>query len=404
MVSVMLLTTEEVLQRNGFWYCLDSVWDTEELEPFEEVLPEHVFAKPLSRDYYYIKYPDIPRSESEEENSITVNGFRCKHVQWTSKICIRRFDAKRRNSNSSIKSRANSDLSVNNMSRRVTSLVEKTKYLHASKEIKYNENDERARAFFTRLLHNVPPPPVSDLQHTGVDSIQSIIVPSQRENEFDNIEVPNYNDFESNMLQPIENRQIMFGTSTLKKQKKVNFSLSSVNNDSASWNESIYGVAELVHPKMESKTSEILDITEESTYEKTNMSQGNQRTNSSIPVCTTWSEIMDTDDSLNDNFLSKDSLVSEEILSQSQCRDVIFADVTGDDEETEYAKFAIYKIYQTLKLEGGMIDSSPLKDLNVENVQEDKCGGTFETNSFFGSMYRLAPVDDIDDSVNSSWI
>lgn len=403
MVSVVLLTTEEVLQRNGFWYCLDSVWHTEELEPFEEVLPDHVFAKPLSRDYYYTKYPDIPRSESEEENSITVNGFRCKHVQWTSKICIRRFDAKQRKLNHSTKSRANSDLSVNNVSRRVTSLVEESKHLHASKEKIYNDNDERVRAFFARLLHNVPPPPLSDLQETGIDNNQSIIVPSQREQEFDNIEIPNYNDFEHKMLQPIENRQIMSGTSTLKKQKKVNFSLSLVNNDSASWNESIYGIAELVNPWTESNTDEIMDTADNLVYEKTNMSQGNEITNGSFPIYTSWSEIMDAC-SFNDTFLTKESLGSVEIVSQSQCRDVILADITGDDEETEYAKFAVYKIYQTLKLEGGMIDSSPLKDFNMENVEEDNCDGTSETNSYFGSMYRLAPVDDVDDSVNSSWI
>lgn len=402
MVSVVLLSTEEVLQRNGFWYCLDSVWVTEELEPFDDVLPEHIFAKALSRDFYYTKYPDIPRSESEEESSITVNGFRCKHVQWTSKIGIRKFDAERRNSNYSVKSRANSDLSVNNMSKRVTSLVEESKHLHASKETKYNENDERARAFFTRLLQNVPPPPMSDLPDTGIDNNLSIIVPSLQEKEFDNIEIPNYNDFENKMLQPIENKNIMFGTSTLKKRNKVNFSLSSVNDDSASWNESVYGVAELVHPT-DSNTSKILDGPEKLKYEKKNMSQGNQRTCSSLTVYTSWTEIMNVF-SLNDNFLSRDSLASEEIVSQSQCRDIIWADVTGDDEETEYAKFAIYKIYQTLKLEGGMIDSSPLKDLNMENVREDGCGSTSETNSFFGSMYRLVPVDDVDESVNLSWI
>lgn len=398
MVSLVLLSTEEVLQRNGFWHCLDSVWVTEDLEPFEEVLPEHIFAKALSRDIYYTKYPDIPRSESEEENSITVNGFRCKYLQWTSNICIRRFDAKRRNSSCSIKSRANSNLSVNNVSRRVTSLVEESTNLHASKENKYNENDEKVRAFFTRLLQNVPPPPVSDLQETGIYRNQSIIVPSLREKDFDKIEIPNYDDFENKMLQPIENRQV--GTSTLKKQKKVSFSLSSVNNDSASWNESIYGVEELVQPGTESITREILDNAETLEYETTNMSQG---TNSSVTVYTSWSEIVDAF-SLNDNFLSRDSLASEEIISQSQCRDVIMADDTEDDEETEYAKFAVYKIYQTLKLEGGMIDSSPLKDFNMENVQEDKCSSTTETNSFFRSMYRLAPVDDLDDSVNSTWI
>lgn len=403
MVSVVLLTTEEVLQMNGFWYCLDSVWDTVELEPFAEVLPEHIFAKPLSKDLYYTKYPDIPRSESEEENSITVNGFRCKHVQWNSQICIRRFDAKRKNSNCTTRSRAISDLSINNVSRRVTSLVEETKQSQDWKDKKYNENDERVRDFFTRLLQNVPPPPLSDLQNIETDGNQSLIIPSQREKEFDNIELTNYNDFKNKIVQPIENRQPSFGTSTLKKQKKVNFSLSSVHNDSASWNESIYGVAELVDGvETISNASEILDKVEKLKYEGTNMSQGNQRTYSSFTV-TSWSDIMDTF-SLNDNFLSRDSLASEEIVSQSQCRDIILADVMEDDQETEYAKFAIYKIYQTLKLEGRMMDSSPLKDFNMENIQENKCTNTSETNTFFRSMYSLAPVDDVEDSVNSSWI
>lgn len=394
MVSVVLLTTEEVLQRNGFWHCLDSVWFTEELEPFDEVLPEHIFAKPLSRDFYYTKYPNIPRSESEEETSMTVNGFTCKHAQWTSKISIRSFDAKRRNSNCSIKSRVNSDLSVNNVSKRVTALIEESKNLHASKQRNYIENDERVRAFFTRLLQNVPPPPVSDLQGTGMDSNRSINVPLQQEKEFDNMEIPNYNDFENKMLQTIENRQIIFGTSTLKKQKIENVSLGSVNNDSDSWNESIYGVAELIHHETGSNVEKL-------EYEKTNMSQGNQGTNSSFTVYTSWAAIMDAL-SLNDNFLSSDSLSSEEIVSQSKYRNIILADDTEDDEETEYAKFAIYKIYQTLKLEGGMIDSSPLKDFNMENVQEDKFGST--SGTFFGSMYRLAPVNDDDYSVNSSCI
>lgn len=402
MVSVVLLTTEEVLLRNKFWYCLDSVWVTEELEPFDEVLPEHVFAKPLSRDYYYTKYPDIPRSESEDENSITVNGFRYKHIEWSSKICIRRFDAKRRHSSCSMKP-ANSHLSVNNVSRRVTSLVEDSKHLHTLKEKKYNENDDKVRAFFTRLLQNVPPPPIEDLEDTEIVSNNSIIFAAQRETELDNIELPNYVDFENKMTQPNENRQNIYGTSTLKRQKKVNFSLSSVNNDLASWNESIYGVAELVHLETESNTIETLNNAENLEYEKTNMYQEIQRTNSSLTSYPSWSEIIETF-GINDKILSIESLATEEIVSQSQCRDVILDDVTENDEETGYAKFAVYKIYQTLKLEGGIIDSSTLKDFNMENVQKDKCSRISGTDSFFRSIYRLAPVDDIDDSVNSSWI
>lgn len=394
MVSVALLTTEEVLLRNKFWYCLDSVWVAEELEPFEEVLPEHAFAKPLSRDYYYTKYPDIPRSESEEENSITVNGFKYKHVEWSSKICIRRFDAKRRNSSCNFKS-ANSNLSVNNVSRRVTSLVEDSKLL-ASQEKIYNEDDDKVRAFFIRLMENVPPPPVEDLQDTGIDSNHSIIVSAQQETELDNFDLPNYDDFENKMFQTNKNRQIMPGTSTLKKQKEVNFSLSSIKSDSASWNESIYGVAELLH-------FEPLNKAENLENEKTNMYQDVQKTNNSLTSYSSWSEIMVTF-GINDTILSLESLATEEIVSLSQCRDVILDDVTEEDEDTGYAKFAIYKIYQTLKLEGVMMDSSPLKDFKMENVQEDKNSNTLETNLFFGSIYRIAPVDDLNNSVNSSWI
>lgn len=396
MVSIVLLTTEEVLQRNRFWYCLDAVWITEEMEPFEEVKPEHVYSKPVSRDFYYAKYPDIPRSESEDENSITVSGFKSKHHEWKSKICIRRFDAKRRSSNCSFKSQ-NSNPSLNDVSRRVTSLVDRSKELCTARVALRNEsNDEKVRAFFNRLLQSVPPPPIEYLQET-INSVNSSLLPSSPRNdeELNDLELPNYDDFEKDkMIQSDTN--VLPGTSTLKRnQRRVSFDTNSFKADFEhcdTWFENIYGVSDLLG--IDTKSNSLGD-------EETSIGEFDEElddpTNSA-----SWSDIVSRYGLDNSIVRSEESLeLMDEIISKSHCGDVVMSDVSqDDDDDSGYARFAVYKIYQSLKIDDGMTDSSSMKNFDGDNNEDNIEDKLFKsTLSFHGSVYRLAPIDDIDASV-----
>lgn len=391
MVSIVLLSTEEILQRNTFWNCLDTVWITEELEPFEEVKPEHVFSKPLSKDYYYAKYPEIPRSESEEEHSLTVNGFKCKHVEWKSKITIRRFEAKRRNSNGSLKS-SNSNPSLNDVSRRVTSLVETRTSNDSKDELR---NEERVRAFFNRLLESVPPPPIQDLhKSTPNNTNSSIVKTSKPDQEFNDIKLPDYEDFKKDkLLQP----------STLKRTKRVSFNTNSFKDDfehCESWYESIHGISAVMDTDAKTEDLNYLNVS----ISSESILEGKLENCTTSDYCASWSEIVNSSALDNNSIInSKESSSNmEEIISRSNCADVVLSDLS-DDDDTGYARFAVYKIYQSLKIEDDMVDSSSMKNFDVENENGIKVKNSKRDTSF-RSMYRLAPIDDVDKSVNVAFI
>lgn len=430
MVSIVLLTTEEVLQRNGFWYCLDSLWVAEELEPFEEVRPEHAYSKPLSKDVYYTKFPDIPRSESEDENSLSLSGFRSKHREWKTNICVRRFDAQRKNSlqmSISIRS-TNSNTSLNDQSRRVTSLVKLSEVnQNTSNTVSRCEtDDDKIKSFFERLIANVPPPPITELQEISVDKNNCIIQSQSEEKLFDDIDLPDYADFAKNkMLETNNEQETAPGTSTLKKLKKrVSFKLDRKRNKSdfehsESWYESIYGVSDVIAPNVNASSDEdesvdfLNDVCEMEYDELSREMIQNCDNISSVHVpndsedCTSWSEIMTYCGVDNSILRFEDASKSvEDIISRSHCADAKILDclVDSDDEEVGYAKFAIYKIHQTIKIEDHMIDSSSMRDFSCEdNHDSAKTDIVDSGNSFYGNIYRLAPID-VDDSVNVAWI
>ncbi|XP_028164740.1 uncharacterized protein LOC114355901 [Ostrinia furnacalis] len=424
MVSIVLLTTEEVLQRNGFWYCLDSVWIAEELEPFEEVKPEHVYSKPLSKDLYYTKFPDIPRSESEGENSISFNGFRTKHREWRSKIRIRKFDAQKRNSmqlSISIQS-ANSNSSLNKQSRRVTSIVNLSE--NQTPQITSHgqtDDDKKVRHFFERLLKSIPPPPLHDLQESSNNAISCSITEPPKENTcFDDIDLPDYADFEKDKILEIKSKKntIPAGTSTWKKiKRKVTFNLKSNKSEfeyPESWYESIYGVSDMIvaapsETRSSSTTDESGDILNDacemefdSLSNEINMNSVNDVGSINDPNesehMASWSEIMSYCGVSDTILRSEDSLKqTDDIISRSHCGDVRSFEVLDEDEvdeEVGYARFAVYKIHQTLQLEGGMADSSSMRDLKIEEdnkIPENKANQA--ASSFNRNIYRLAPVD-----------
>lgn len=386
MVSIVLLTTEEVLQRNGYWFRLDTLWVTEELEPFEEVKPEHVCIKPLTRDFYYAKYPDITRSESEDENSMSLNGFRMKHDEWKTKIKIKKFIASRRSSCNSrfsvsvVETRSSESLS--NDTRRVTSLVDQTSVRKSGNELKSNTNDDKVKDFFNRLLASVPPPPIEDLDDES--KANSIIMPPRTEN-FNEINLPEYAEFEnSKLLQASSEQSLLPKTSTLKIAKhRVSFNFNNESEDRDSWHESIYGLSDLVAP--------------------TNSEHRSMSSACSMASFPSWSEIINECGLDNSIVRSKESLRStEEILSRSH-RNFKIEDIHNEqsDDEDAYAKFAIYKIYNTIKTNKGMIDSSSMKDLGEVN-EDEKFNNMIDASQLL-NMYSLVPtsVDEIDELVNT---
>lgn len=390
MVSIVLLTTEEVLKRNVFWHSLDSIWDTEEMEPFEEVKFEHMFTKPLSRDFYYAKYPDIPRSESDEENSLSLNGFKIKHQEWKSNICIKRINAQHRHSNQSYLSCSASK----NETKRVSSLVQnrsQNEYLNGKRQ-EFKNNDERVLDFLKRLQENVPPPPIEDLQHSRDISTGSIEYPKQVI-DLNDVELPDYNDFANNKIKQIELREdnALPTTSTLKKSKKVSFSLKHSKSEfgsDESWYDSIYGVS-LWTP--DNDIMQEVDLNPIDNMDDASASDDNYPS---------WSEILKECDVYEEELLHNEELLlsSEEVISCSN-RDAELCNLDfeeANNEEAGYARFAIYKIHQTLKIKGdAMLDSSSMIDLSA--VEDHVFNKTARDSSFFGTVYRLVPnsIEDI---------
>ncbi|CAH2068294.1 unnamed protein product, partial [Iphiclides podalirius] len=385
MVSIVLLTTEEVLQRNGYWYCLDTTWISVEMEPFEEVKPEHMFAKPLSRDVYYTKHPDIPRSESEDENPLTVSGFKTKHEEWKSKIRIRKLESRRRHSsqsNYSVKS-ANSNPSVtgDDTTTRITSLMQRTE----DKSDSHTSNDSKVRAFFSRLLQSVPPPPLSDM----AEARRCSIIEQTPDKDFNSVDLPDYSDFEKDrILNPKHEKSLVPSTSTLKRRlRKVTFNTDVTRSDS--WYETIYGVSDMIGSRdsLQAVSDGALS-TQLPTKEVDNDSPKDNDTKGSL----SWSDLF-SHCGLGGSILNCEDLSNREenIVSRSHCANDSVLDLSLDDDEAAYAKFAVYKICQTLKIDEGIIDSSSMNDLN--NIEQLKNFAAKADPSFYRSFYRLAPVD-----------
>lgn len=387
MVSVVLLTTEDVLKRNGFWYRLDTVWVTEEMEPFEEVKPEDLFMKPLSRDVYYAKFPDIPRSESEDENPLSLTGFKKKHREWKTKLHMRRFAAQRRDlTNCQATFRlSESNRSINKLDRRVTSLVEMDNKNQGIKQILPTNNQDRVHAFFKRLLESVPPPPVEDLQDNSTESSDIEILNDGQ--DYEDIDVPDYTDFAKiDMFHSICEQNVLPVSSTLKKsQRQVSFDMNNFRDNSEepeSWYDSIYGLSNIdtvINGTKAILNTKIQNVLHESIeYE----------------CFPSWSEIIN-ECGISDSIVrSKESLVAtEEIIAQSHFDQTktIHSFQDEADDGLGYARFAIYKIHQTIQLDGKTTDSSSLHDLKCDDVEDFGSKTTGADKSFYETMYRLLP-------------
>ncbi|XP_045785975.1 uncharacterized protein LOC123881307 [Maniola jurtina] len=381
MVSIVLLTTEEVLQRNGFWYCLDTIWITQDMEPFEDVKPEHVYSKPLSRDIYYAKFPDIPRSESEDENSVTVKGFLNKHKEWKSKICIRKLDSQRNSMQSTFSLKSDSVCSSN---RSTTSEVLKKVKSSITEEIKIEipkfniDNDERVRNFFEKLLQSIPPPPEEDLSDLDI----SIIQPQRIQTEVSDIDLPDYADFENDcILHSNEEQNTGPVSSTLKKSNhKSSSSVNSLRNenpDQFEWYETIYGMSDLMDSK---ETREFTN----STHRLTTM-----ETDDII----SWSEIVEMC-GLTESIFEKETLDNEKVISQSHCVNDKISDISDSDEEEAYTKFACNKLRQSLKNKENVPDSSSMDNFNCENEELIKFNIPQNDPSLYKTFYRLAPEEE----------
>ncbi|XP_045490360.1 uncharacterized protein LOC123690664 [Pieris rapae] len=346
MVSVILLTTEEVLQTNSHWVCLDAMWMTEDLEPFEEVKAEHMFSKPLTRDVYYAKYPDIPRSESEDENSYSVHSFRRKHQAWKSKIIIKKLES-RRNSTQSVASNAAST------STRVSSFVynenEKTN-LQSSQE-----KDEKIRAFLLRLIESVPPPP----QDEGSTSI--VQSSSQDLNDLD---LPSYDDFAKEKIS--DEKQLQGPSTSTMKRPKCKERINLIQSDSDGWDtwqESIYGVSR-----------------------KKDASLVGSNRDSDI----SWADVINMC-GIADRANSAESLHYEKIISQSHIRNSLSA--ISQENDVDYDKFAEHKLGMSIK--APVPDSSSLHNFS----ENDNLARSVLNDSDFGTLYRLAAWDDPADEV-----
>lgn len=370
MVSIVLMTTEEILSKNGFWFCLDSLWVVEELEPFQEVHSEDLYAKPLSKDFYYAKYPELAASESEEENSLSLSGFQSKHYKWKSKICIRKISTRPKSMD---QINTSSISNYQGYVRRSASLVIRSKPTNSPDRFSTNR-DNRFRKFFNRLLQKPRPPPLEEndkitARNTIYNSITTL-------DNFNDIDIPEYAEFEKDALMRCEDGRVAPTTSTLKKSKsRVSFSTDSLKNEfdsNESWFDTIYGVTALIASE----------------------TKGVSRTQSDGENVS-WTDIISLCGPNSFLKYSKESLNSvEELLSYSCHTETKPFDISiDDDEEAGYTKFVVHKIYKTLNIDSGMSDSSPMKDLSAVEDSESV------TKPFNKAMYRLAPLDE---SVNAT--
>ncbi|CAG9109995.1 unnamed protein product [Plutella xylostella] len=392
MVSILLLTTEEVLASNTYWCRLGAVWVTEDLEPFEDVRPEDLYVKPLSRDSYYAKFPDIARSESEDENSMTLTGFKDKYCQWRSKIYAKRINAERRNSsqlNYSGKTSQSNPSYQEWSTRRLSSVSEVSAESNApeNRSLKVENNDDKVRAFFTRLLESVPPPPIQELQDTVEAKSCSILEGPNCIIDFNSIDVPNdYSEFESDKIAQKIDGNSLPRTSTLKRRRRRSCSLRKRASYTEfehceSWYETIYGVTDLIlkgeyvsESDDDGDDSESLNLTVIPVEPKDHIGE-EKETVQDCEYFESWSEVLSAyDDESFEVLIHSDHSPqsSEQIISQSHYGDMIIKDIDESleaDDETGYARFAIYKIYQTLKLEDGICDSSSMKEFKGEDEE-----------------------------------
>lgn len=403
MVSVVLLSTEEGLSFNSYWCRLDSIWITEDLEPFEEVKSEHVFTKPLSRDSYYVKYPEIGRSESDEESSMTLLGFRNKHIAWRSKIQIKRI-ADRRNHFAG--------LSASNKS--YYSNLSLNKHVLGSR-CQFKIEDEKVCKFLKILLENVPPPPLEELNCEKVDrsmnTSKEFGISVVSENCTFDIDVPDYNEFVKGRICKEDGDIINIISSTLKRKKKISVETSSGIVET--WYETIYGLSDLlsdidrksrVTPSLESNL-ESIKFTPELDYENCDFtfdsseresekyySRSIQHKDTDLESISQMSELFDTYDCLERSLDVTN--ISEELISKSHCIadevEDLNNDAISDDSEVNYARFAVYKIYQTLRLEGVMADSSSMQNLFEEVVNHEN----LSSKTFNYEIYKLAHIVD----------
>lgn len=393
MVSLVLLTTEELLESNRFWCRLDSLWITEDLEPFDEVNPEDIYVKPLTRDSYYAKYPDIARSESEDENPITITGFQHKYCEWRSKVFLKKICENRRSSLQFLRQKARSNETSNAEStRRHSSVFEK-----ATNAPVFN-NDERVSDFFNRLLKSVPPPPLEELNREPSNSI----IEPPKDNNFNNITIPeDYTAFEEDTIIQGSNSKGQPASSTLKRsRKKSGNSRKSFCEfeHKESWYETIYGLSDLL---LDSDHSSSCEFTSDVTIVEVKMDDLNNNSDS-YKNCNisneyefeSWSDVIMPLGQLDDEI----SAGKEEFVSQSHDEVSKITEISETDDETGYARFAVYKIYQTLKIERGMIDSSSMKDFHIDDETEgvgDQCKSVDDNNaSYIETVYRLVPSND----------
>lgn len=373
MVSIVLLTTEEILQRNGFWHCLDSTWITQEMEPFEEVKPEHIYLKPLSRDVYYAKHPEIPRSESEDEISITVNGFKNKHREWKTKITLRKFeDSQRRNSSqTSNVTRICKKSSSLSECERVSLTVEKTQKENISKKITID--NDRVREFLKKLYESIPPPPLEEESSYNMKTKELL-------EDVNDLDLPDYSEFENDRKYSTSDHQIGPLTSTLKKQPHFLNSTSNILHSEAdefeSWYETIYGLSDLIETDDE------------------NLSNNNNNLNTDSDFIS-WTEIVNMCEFSESIFKSKEFSDIENLISQSHHHNQDYiSDISDVDDDIAYAKFAVRKLEQTLNIKSSLRDSSSVENLNIENEEFFKTNIVHIDASVYKAFYRLAPGDE----------
>lgn len=268
---------------------------------------------------------------------------------------------------------------------------------------------------------NVPPPPVEQLNCEKVDRSMNTI------QEFGNsivtnctfdIDVPDYNEFVKGRTCEENGDTINIISSTLKRKKKL--SVETGSGFVETWYETIYGLSDLLSdidrksrgiPSLESNL-ESIQFTSELDYENCDFtfdsneresekyySQSIQHKYTDLESISQMSEMFDLYDCLKSSFYAQN--ISEELISKSHCIDEEVEDVNNyaisDDSEVNYARFAVYKIYQTLRLEGVMADSSSMQNLFEDIVQEN-----LESKTFNYDVYKLAHIVDEEASVTET--
>ncbi|CAH1643684.1 unnamed protein product [Spodoptera littoralis] len=163
------------------------------------------------------------------------------------------------------------------------------------------------------------------------------------------------------ILQTENERGLLPTSSTLKKaQRRVSFNLNTSKAEfesNESWYDSIYGISGIM---MATSVENIIADADENLDDQ--------------DYYPSWSEILMECKVNHSNIRSKESsLTSEELLSRSHVADAKVIELDNSiDEETEYARFAIYKIHQTMTIQGHMLDSSSMPPENELQKNSDR--------------------------------